>query len=303
MSNVIVLAGGDSEERAVSLRSGNAVAEALRERHHQVEIVDPAEGLSKYIDKFQAADVVFSALHGADGEDGVTQRFLEEYDIRYVGSDSKASALCFDKARYTALLREHDILVPETALVDAAEYQTSALASRPHVLKPNTGGSSIDTFIVRDLNKVDGTAIEHAFDKHHTMLLQKLIAGVELTVAVLDTAALPVIEIIPPADKEFDYENKYNGATQELCPPVDVDKAIQEQSQALAMQIHTLTGCRDMSRTDIMATESGTLYVLETNTIPGLTDQSLLPKAAAAAGYTMDALCDHLIQLALNRDT
>lgn len=110
-----------------------------------------------------------------------------------------------------------------------------------------------------------------------------------------------MIEIVPPQDQEFDYENKYNGASQEICPPKHVDPGLQQQAQILAAQIHHLMGCRDMSRTDIMIDQAGELFVLETNTIPGLTDQSLLPKAAAEAGYDMPALCDTLVQSSITR--
>jgi D-alanine-D-alanine ligase len=134
------------------------------------------------------------------------------------------------------------------------------------------------------------------------MLLEELIEGVELTVGVLGDQALPVIEIIPPSDGEFDYENKYNGKSQELCPPRHVDQNIQKQAQEIAVHIHRSLGLRDMSRTDIIIRRSdNVLFTLETNTIPGMTDQSLLPKAAAVAGYSMPELCDTLVRRALQR--
>jgi D-alanine-D-alanine ligase len=301
MTQVIVLAGGDSDEREVSLRSGAAVKQALEQAGYQVSLVDPADGLDKQLPALQAAAVVFPTLHGKGGEDGILQRYLEEHGIRYVGADSKGSALCFDKARYAELLQQYDILIPDTKLVNYAEYQGSNLAQTPYVLKPNDGGSSIDTFIVRDPGTVDEQAIAAAFSRHQKLLLQALVPGVEITVAVLDSQSLPVIEIIPPADQEFDYENKYNGATQELCPPQHVSEELQKKAQTLAKRLHVLTGCRDMSRTDIIISDSGELYVLETNTIPGLTSQSLLPKAAATAGYDMPSLCSQLVQAALKR--
>ncbi|MDB5170318.1 MAG: D-alanine--D-alanine ligase [Candidatus Saccharibacteria bacterium] len=301
MANIIVLAGGSSDERAVSLRSGVAVARALQAGNHNVQVMDPADGLDNKIARLKAADVVFPALHGVGGEDGVLQKFFEDNDICYVGSDSASSTLCFDKARYTVLLKEHGILVPDTALVNFDQYQQSALSQRPYVLKPNDGGSSIDTFIVREPHQADKQAISEAFSRHGSLLLQELVTGTEITVAVLGSLSLPVIEIIPPADQEFDYENKYNGATQELCPPVNVNEDVQAKAQALASEIHGMTGCRDMSRTDMIVDPSGELYVLETNTIPGLTDQSLLPKAAAAGGLDMSALCHRLVLTALER--
>ena len=130
------------------------------------------------------------------------------------------------------------------------------------------------------------------------MLLEELIEGTEVTVGVLDQTALPVVEIVPPQGQEFDYENKYNGATQELCPPQHVSLADQLAARQLAETVHLLTGCHHLSRTDIIITPEHHLYVLETNTIPGLTDQSLFPKAAAAAGIAWSGLVKQFIDLA-----
>lgn len=303
MSSVVVLAGGTSGEREISLRSGAAIAQALQQKGHQVKTLDPAGGLDGLLQQLKQADVVFPALHGEGGEDGVLQRFLEEYGICYVGPDSRASAVCFDKARYAELLRNHGVTVPADELVGFEEYRKSSLADKPFVLKPNDGGSSIDTFIVRDPETVNNSAVKEAFARHPKLLLQELIEGDEITVAMLGDEPLPVIEIIPPKGGEFDYENKYNGQTMELCPPKHVNQSIQAQAQILAQKIHRLTGCRDMSRTDIIVTPTEALYVLETNTIPGLTGESLLPKAAGKAGYDMPDLCDKLIEMARGHNT
>jgi D-alanine-D-alanine ligase len=175
------------------------------------------------------------------------------------------------------------------------------LTTRPYVLKPCDGGSSLDTFIVRNPQQANTAAMEHAFDTYQEMLLEELISGSEITVAILGEQALPVIEIIPPADEEFDYENKYNGKTQEICPPQHLPEAVQHQAQQLALHIHTLIGCSGMSRTDMILDAQDRLFVLETNTIPGLTDQSLLPKAALQADIPMPQLVEILIEDALTR--
>lgn len=300
MKSVIVLAGGSSDEREVSLRSGRAVAAALS-NDYSVTILDPADGLEEIVGQLTSTDVVFPALHGTGGEDGTIQRFLESHSITYVGSDSSASALCFDKYNYGSLLSEKQYLVPQAELVDYDNYKNSRLATKPYVLKPNDGGSSIDTYIVREISLAPMQQIQSAFAQHGQLLLQELIVGQEITVAVLGNEALPVIEIIAPEGQEFDYDNKYNGATQELCPPRNVATEHQAEAQRLAIEIHDLTGCRDMSRTDFIITPQGEIYTLETNTIPGLTDQSLLPKAAATAGYTMAELCSKLVESALSR--
>lgn len=299
MASVLVLAGGNSPERAVSLRSGAAVVAALQTAGHEVSQADPADGRDALAQAFASAQVVFPALHGEGGEDGELQKFLEDSGVAFVGSGSQASALCYDKGRYMTFVQSRNFPVPQTEIVDHDQYSQSKLATQPHVLKPIDGGSSIDTFIIRSVNETDQESIHLAFDRHHQLVLQELIEGTEITVAALDDESLPVIEIIPPEAGEFDYENKYNGASQELCPPEHVSVELQAQAQTMALQLHKITGCRHLSRTDFMINKSGQLFVLETNTIPGLTDQSLLPKAAATAGYTMPMLCDRLVTAAL----
>ncbi len=297
MTRVLVLSGGDSDERAVSLRSGTAVATALQAAGYDVVMADPRDSDVLPHD----IDVVFPALHGEGGEDGLLQAALEANNMPYVGSDSVASALCFDKWRWRKTVGSQQVPVATGALVTRDSLRDQPLASKPFVLKPFTGGSSIDTFIVRDPAHADWAQIEDSFTRHPEMLLESLVSGIEITVGVLGDAALPVIEIVPPENGEFDYENKYNGATRELCPPEHIGQHAQEAAKALAVKVHQLCGCRDMSRTDMIVGPDNSLTVLETNTIPGLTDQSLLPKAAATAGLSMSELCDQLVQMALTR--
>jgi D-alanine-D-alanine ligase len=298
MIHVHVLAGDNYSERDVSLRSGSAVADALRAKDYEVTVLDPSTAT---IDQIAACDVVFPALHGKGGEDGVIQGQLEAFGVPCVGSDAAASALCFDKWAYRQHVTSQGLPMPAASIVQADTYRTDILATQPYVLKPIDGGSSIDTYIVRDPAEAPHEQIAETFTRYPSLLMEQLIVGTELTVGVLETAALPVIEIIPPSGGEFDYENKYNGATQELCPPLHVSNEVQQAAQALALRTHTSTGCRDLSRTDIMCDETGKLYLLETNTLPGMTDQSLFPKMAATAGLPMQELCDKLVKLALSR--
>jgi len=297
MKHITVLAGGPSNERAVSLRSGKAVTEALTAAGYATTIVDPQDGLQN----INTTDIVFIALHGALGEDGTIQRQLETRGIAYTGSGVAASKLCFNKERYKQLLTEHGILVPQSETVTAASVWNNPLIQQPFVLKPVDGGSSIDTFIVRNPAQANRNAIRAALAKYPAMLLEELIVGTEITVGILNEAALPVIEIIPPADAEFDYENKYNGKTQELCPSLTISQAKQKEAQRLAKRIHQLAGCQDVSRTDMIIDSEGKLVVLETNTIPGMTEQSLYPKAAATAGIPMQQLVDMLVKQAAVR--
>lgn len=298
MMKINVVCGGTSDERDVSLRSGNAVAEALRQKGHAVEILDTSDSDARIV----RCDVVFPVLHGVGGEDGQFQARLEKTGVPFVGSGSEASRLCMDKSLYRQAAQAAGFLMAEGRVVDEEGYTNDPLAKQPHVLKPIDGGSSIDTLIVRDPRSIDRQLVRDMYSRHRTMLLEQLITGTEVTVGVLADNALPVIEIIPPSDEEFDYKNKYNGKTQELCPPEHVTEALQEAAQALTLRVHTALGCRDLSRTDfIIEQDSNELYLLETNTIPGMTGQSLYPKMAAAAGMDFESLCDQLAEMALLR--
>lgn len=303
MKTVALLYGGTSSEREVSIKSGNNVAAALERAGCTVKKIDTAPiDSQQLLANLQDCDVVFPVLHGAGGEDGEPQAWLEEHGFAYIGSDAASSAVCFDKARYRDTVSQFGIVTAAGELVDKDAFWSSALISKPFVLKPNKGGSSVDTIIVRDLGLIDATAIDALFRKYKHMLLEELVIGTEITVGVLDHTALPVVEIIPPRDGEFDYENKYNGKSQELCPPKNVSTEMQKRAQTLALKIHRQLRLRDMSRTDMIIREKDTaLFVLETNTIPGMTEESLLPKAAKEAGIDMEQLVRTLVDNALAR--
>lgn len=299
---IVVIAGGNSSERDVSLRSGAAVRTALVQAGHQVTLHDlTSQPISN---ELQSYDVAFPIIHGQGGEDGSLQQQLEAIGLAYVGSGVDACRVTFTKSTYKQLLATHDIPTPAGGLVRAANLHHNPLADAPFVLKPDDGGSSVDTFIVRDPAAAPWQHIEEVLrDRYHEMLLESLVEGREITVGIVGQQALPVIEIIPPSGGEFDYANKYNGASQELCPPQHIPATVQQQAQELALQIHQLCGCQDLSRTDMIVSPDGKLTVLETNTLPGMTNESLLPKAAGVAGLTMPALCDQLVQLAVSRRT
>ncbi len=297
MTKIHVICGGISDERDVSLRSGKATAEALQEAGYEVAVFDTNDP----DDAIRDCDVVFPVLHGIGGEDGEIQQRLEALGVPFVGTDSAGSRLCIDKAAYRTKLMSLGFLMAQGDTVTHDEYSKHPLARGPHVLKPVDGGSTIDTYIVRDGRAVAVDKIQDSFGRHEHMLLEALIVGTELTVGVLGDSALPVIEIIPPQNEEFDYANKYNGKSQELCPPEHVSESIQHMVQAIALQVHRAAGCRDFSRTDFIVTTDGKPYLLETNTIPGMTKTSLFPKMAQTAGMSMPQLVDTLVQMALSR--
>jgi len=297
MTKVLVLSGGISSEREVSQRSGAAVAKALESKGYEIVHHDPKDGT----DNFPKADVGFPALHGIGGEDGTIQVSLEKAGIPYVGSDPSSSSLCFDKWAYKQKLREAGLPTAEGTMVTKDSIWVSEFTRKPFVLKPANGGSSIDTFIIRDIDKVDKAKIDESFSRHEEMLLEELFEGIEITVGVLDDRPLPAVEIIPPESGEFDYENKYNGKTQEICPPTHISEKAHKDAQDLAVMCHKLMNCRDLSRTDIIVGPDDRLVILETNTLPGMTDASLYPKAAAAGGVPMPELMDHFVKSALAR--
>lgn len=296
--NILVLGGGSSPERDVSLRSASAVRDALTELNHDVTYLDPAKiTKSKLLAAAHGCDVTLPVLHGAGGEDGSLQQLFDKAGIRYLGSNPEACRLTFNKTVFKETLRRHTLPTPAYEIVTADSFAGSPLARQPFVLKPLEGGSSIDTFIVRVL-PYDNRPLQTALAHYGKMLLEELIEGQEVTVGILDEKPLPVIEIIPPAHGEFDYTNKYNGSTAELCPPKNVSQQLQRQAQKLALKIHQAAGCRHLSRTDIMISRGGDLSIIDTNTIPGLTAQSLFPKAAREAGYQWIDLVGTFVQLA-----
>jgi D-alanine-D-alanine ligase len=295
---VLVLLGGVSNEREVSLRSGRAVIDALNSAGHEVSEYDPQQGMEGLAGFVGKVDCVFPILHGRGGEDGTVQAELEKLGFKYLGTDSRVSKLCYDKSAFKEILNKLSILTPKSEVVTKLSIGSSPIIRNPYVLKPVDGGSSLDAFIIR--NPDSQTYDPRIFDQYEVMLLEELIEGTEITVPILGNTALPVIEIIVPLGKEFDYENKYNGETQEVCPPQHVDTAKQQEVQKLVELIHNQIGARHLSRTDIIIDNEGKPWVLELNTIPGLTERSLFPKSAEVAGLNMQQLVQKFLDLVLS---
>lgn len=294
-AEVLVLLGGDSPEREVSLRSGKAVLEAAKTAGFKAVSYDPAEGLDA-LDEVAKDIVVLPILHGAGGEDGVIQAELEKRGLKFLGADSQASKLCFDKDLTRERLTEHNLPMPEGAIITRDTYGSQSIIGGPHILKVARGGSSIGVVFARG-GVIDTEKLDELFALDEKAILEELVEGVEITVPILGNKAMPVIEIRPPESGEFDYENKYNGATAELCPPQNVTAEVQRKAQALAEEVHKATGCRHLSRTDMIVRSDGSLVVLEINTLPGMTDQSLYPKSAAVAGLDFPALVSRFVSM------
>lgn len=296
---VAVLMGGVSAEREVSLRSGAAVAAALERCGARVQRVDVQ---SRQLALPADVDVVFVALHGTFGEDGTVQRWLEERGVPYTFSDAEASARAFDKVRSKQAFLAHDVPTPRFVVMSASAPDFAA-ADRLHwpvAVKPARQGSSVGVVRVERRQDLPAACVQ-AGRYDETLLVEEWVSGRELTVAVLEGRALPVIEV-RPQQGWFDYRAKYTSGCTEYLVPAPLDEDVRRRAEALAVQAQGSLGCRDLTRVDMILDAQGRLFVLEVNTIPGFTETSLVPKAAQAAGWSFEQLCARLVELAAARD-
>jgi D-alanine-D-alanine ligase len=304
---VALLSGGISSERDVSLKSGDQVYEALDKDKYHILRYDPKTDLTQLVANASAIDVALIILHGPYGEDGTIQGLLDLLDIPYQGSGVLGNATAMNKLASKQLYAASGIPSPPYLVIHRDDgYTPKDLVQRiglPMVIKPVTGGSSIGMSIVKTVDAVS-PAIRTARTFDHSVLIEAYITGIELTVGVLGNTnlqTLPVIEIIPDDRFEFfDYHAKYTaGASQEICP-ARIDDILTEKAQSYARMAHTALFCEGYSRTD-MILSGRDIFVLETNTIPGMTATSLLPRAAKTAGIPFSGLLDMLIELGLER--
>lgn len=302
---VAVVMGGPSAEREVSLNTGAAIANALREYGYTnvVEIDLDPRNFGKQLAESKA-EVVFNAVHGLYGEDGRLQTLLEIREMPYTGSGMIASVSCMDKVITKRMLRDAGISTPACLIVNKKESgikeKIMQRFSLPVVIKPASQGSSIGVEIVKEENQLD-EALANAFKYSRDILVEKFIGGKELTVSMMqkdgEVVALPVIHIAPHSGM-YDYHSKYTkGATEYICP-ADLDEETTKKVQEISKQAYEVLGCSGVARADVMLDEEGNGYVLEINTVPGMTATSLVPKAAAAAGISFPELCNIILQSA-----
>lgn len=303
--HVAVLAGGKSGERSISLASGEGVCAALKEAGFVVDVLDPA-AKDDLVTLIQGSfDVAFIALHGKFGEDGTIQGLLEIIDIPYTGPGVWSSATAIDKAKAKEIYRIHHIPTPQALTLTSPEISVEEIIEQvgSHcVVKAATEGSALGVYICQGAEQIS-QAIQKVFSIDTQALVETFVTGDEYTVAVLgndEAQALPVIQIIP-VNEFYDFESKYSqGGSQHLCPaplsPEDTARA-----QELALQAHHVLECEGVSRSDLIRDNEGNFWVLETNTIPGMTSTSLLPDAARVAGMDFPCLCTRMIQDALTR--
>ncbi|MBQ7565434.1 MAG: D-alanine--D-alanine ligase [Lachnospiraceae bacterium] len=348
---IIVLAGGVSTERNVSLISGKQVYQALKSRGHQVVLLDvfmgymgetegifeqdkdwaedippisemtpdleavkarrremlPSAERERYVHVLfgpnvialcKMADIVFMALHGDCGENGKIQAAFDLHGIKYTGTDSFSSALAMDKAVTKQLFTVNGVKTPPYRIVKKGE-EASFEPEFPCVVKVTNGGSSVGVYIVKDRAEYDA-ALSEAFTYDHKILIEAYIKGREFTDCVIEGQALPIVEIAPKSGF-YDYKNKYQaGTTVETCP-AEIDEELAERIRTSAVRAYQALELKTYARMDFMVDDSGEVYCLEANTLPGMTPTSLVPQEAAAVGRSFEDLCEWIIDISLNK--
>jgi len=297
-----VIAGGISSEREVSLRSGQAVFNALKELGYNVVFIDAGIDLCEKI-KIEKIDIAFLVLHGGWGENGAVQGMLEVMGIPYTGSGVLASALAMDKEASKKIFLYHGIPVPPFKVLDK-NYINSAFSlssfSFPCVVKPAEEGSSIGVNIVKN-EKEFQYAINEAFKFGKRVIIEKFIEGREIHIGVLGDKALGGVEVRPKKGF-YSYEAKYTkGLTEYILPP-EIDNTLYEKLKELGLKAHKALNCAGGTRVDMIVDQQGNPYVLEVNTIPGMTETSLLPKIASLAGYDFKGLVKEILELSLKNN-
>ncbi len=297
---VAVLKGGDSSEREVSLRSGAAVAQALRNAGYKVVEIDLPK--CEITPEMRACDVIYPVLHGGFGEDGRLQKLLEEADLPFVGSGSSSCDLVMDKIRTKRLLEKLGLPTARWAVVTPEKRSIPDFLRFPLILKAPREGSTIGIIKVDAPEEWDG-ALDKEFAYDRTLLVEEFISGVEATVPLLSGKALPIIEIRSPHGF-YDYDAKYvykDGKTEYFCPPQKISEAAQQTMASQSEMFFAEFGCRDILRVDFMIDADDNLYILEGNAIPGCTATSLVPKAAKVAGISFETMTSGLVRAALKR--
>lgn len=292
---IAVLLGGLSKERDVSLRSGAAVAKALRTKGHNVVEIDMGRDIAERL-RVEKVAAAFLALHGRYGEDGSIQGLLEILGIPYTGSGPLASAIGMDKELTKRLVVPIGVRTPGWKVFHrkkAGDVRLSPL-SLPVVVKPNREGSTIGISIVRE-EKEFLSALQQAFSLDETVLVEEYVAGREVTVAVVNGRALPVLEIVPKSGF-YDYTSKYTKGMTEYIVPAKIPDGVRDNLQQWSERIWSLLVLSGFARMDFMIANAGDDYFLEVNTIPGMTETSLVPKAAASAGLSFEDLCEEILQ-------
>lgn len=308
--NVLVLAGGISHERDVSLRSGRRVAEELQAAGHRITERDPDANLLASLSE-GTVDVVWPALHGASGEDGALQALLRTKGVRYVGSHSEGASLAWTKPTAKVLASRAGIDTPEWITLPTETFRELGASSvltevlqtigTPAVVKPARGGSAQGVTIISDAAELP-RAMVHAYTYSDVAFIERKITGTELAISIIDTGdgprALPAVEIVPRSGV-YSFEARYNAGETTFYAPARISTEIAERAAEIAIEVHTLLGLRHLSRIDLIVDEAGKPWFLEANVLPGLTETSLVPLAITAAGLKLSEVYSDLVEAAI----
>ncbi len=290
---VLLITGGNSSEREVSLNSAHNVKAALEKNNHQVLLYDLRQGYDGIKETALQFETIFPVLHGEEGEGGQLHEFLNKIDKPIVGTRNyKGLADAWYKIPFKKYCDKKGIKTPYWKIIK--NKQNILSFGLPCVLKTSNGGSSREVTIVKDQADLNSSEVKRILDIKAELFVEEYINGIEVTVGILDNKALPLIEIVPPAGEFFNYENKYTGKTQEIPFAPSLDKKLQNKIQKLTLQIHKHFNLGTYSRTDFMVYQN-IPYVLDVNTIPGLTSESLLPKEATAADINFNEFLEILL--------
>ena len=295
-----VLLGGLSSEREISLRSGRAVAEGLRKKGYSIVEIDADVSLAEKI-KSEKIEVAFIALHGRYGEDGAVQGLLEVMKIPYTGSGVLSSALCIDKILTKRLVQDRGFFTPPFRFLDlhqstAKEFVRTSSFTYPVVVKPSREGSTLGITIVREASGLEEAILE-AGERDSRVLVEEFVSGKELTAGVLDGQALPLIEVVPKSGF-YDFQSKYTKGATEYIVPARVPPELTREIQDITLEIVRELDCEGFARADYIVDGEGRPFFLEVNTIPGMTETSLIPKAAAAADLSFEDLVEKILDSA-----
>ena len=297
---VLVITGGTSSERRISFMSARQVKKGLEETSHKVVLFDLKKGYKQLREIVRNFDVVFPVVHGEEGEGGKLQAFLASIRVKFIGGDPKGFKKGWYKISFKKFCDKNHI--PTSPWKMVKNKQDILSFGFPSVLKSSSGGSSREVVILKSPQNFQQNLFKKLLKSKLPLFVEKYLDGVEVTVGILENQALPVVEIIPPEDGWFDYQNKYWGGTKEIPHAPSLDEEIKIEIQKIALKIHMTLNLGHYSRIDFIVS-NGKPYVLEVNTIPGLTASSLFPKAAQAVGISFPELLDKMIKSKLEIQT
>lgn len=295
---ILIITGGVSSEREISLMSATQVKKGLEESGYLVSLFDLKKGYPALKNKSKDFDVLFPVLHGEEGEGGDLQKYLSTLGKAFVGGDYKGYKTGWYKIPFKKFADKNKILTSPWKIVK--NKKDIKKFGFPSVLKSSSGGSSKEVVILRSEKDLENLSVSELLKSDHELFVEKYLPGVEITVAVLEEKVLPVLEIVAPEGEWFDYQNKYWGEVKEIPFAPSVSKALQKKAQEIAEMLHKKLKLGQFSRTDFIVSDNK-VYVLEVNTIPGLTSSSLFPKAASAAGIPFVNLLETIIKLAYEK--